>query len=528
MTVAAGNRFVNLSLLEILGPITLFVLVSRVSDVYAPVDWLVSPAQALVAILVGIVLWNRFKGLAPLFRFDRVLVLLAIYFATMLISAAAAANKIQALAGAAAFVRDVLIVWLVLQFATTPRELRLCLWAVVLAAVTPAVAAIVHAGLGFDAGGLSTLSPLPIHNQILIWTVPAIRLDGPIGVDSNVFAQILVTTFPVALYLAWSGRSAIATCLGLASGVLLGAVALWTQSRGGLVALAATLAAVMIMNRRSKKRLATLGAVTFAIVLLSPSHVWERVISTVPAVGRIQESVNRKENAPEKPTVASAPTDRTVLSTPEVAPTMQTAAPAAPQPTLPVEPKSAPPAEPRPALNVPAAERRKDSVFDRFSLVMVGIAVGRDHMLTGVGKGNFYGAYRQYAPNVDPNLPIGDLGPHNTPVHVWAETGVLGLAAWGATLITALAGLREGRRRAQVAGSELVDYADAIQCALIAYLVASMFLNDNLYSRLLWLLVGLAAAIRQTALAAKREAPGPNVGPLTALRPATLNAGPIP
>jgi hypothetical protein len=544
MTVSAGNRLLNFSFFELLGPITLFVLVSRVSDVYAPADWLVSPAQALVAILLGMVLWRRLRGLAPSFRFDRVLVLLAVYSATMLLSAATAANRIQALAGASAFLRDVLIVWLILQFGTSPRELRLCLWAMALGAATPATAAIAHAGLGLDAGGLSTLSPLPIHNQILIWTVPPIRLDGPVGVDSNVFAQILVTIFPVTLYLAWSERSIITTWLGLASGVLLGVVALWTHSRGGLVALVVTIAAIGIMQRRSKGRLATLAAVTFAITLLGPSHLWTRVSSTVPAVGRIQAAVTQQDAAPEKPTTASAGTDRPAPATPEVPATMQPALPVVPAPAPPlesapappVEPAPAPPVEPapppvepRPALNVSAVDRRNDSVFDRFSLFKVGIAVARDHLLTGIGKGNFLKVYGQYAPSVDPNLPKGDLGPHNTPVHILAETGILGLAAWLATLVTVVAGLREASRRGQATGSELADYADAIQCALIAYLVASMFLNDNIYARLLWLIVGLAAAIRQTAQASTVEAPGTNGGQVTTLKPATtFNAGPVP
>jgi hypothetical protein len=45
MTVSAGNRLSNF--FEIPRPITPVVLVSGMSDVYAPVAWLVSPTQAL-------------------------------------------------------------------------------------------------------------------------------------------------------------------------------------------------------------------------------------------------------------------------------------------------------------------------------------------------------------------------------------------------------------------------------------------------------------------------------------------------
>ena len=42
---------------------------------------------------------------------------------------------------------------------------------------------------------------------------------------------------------------------------------------------------------------------------------------------------------------------------------------------------------------------------------------------------------------------------------------------------------------------------------MYGFLATSMFLNDNIYGRYLWLLVGLAAAGRQIALRAKPAAP---------------------
>ena len=55
-----------------------------------------------------------------------------------------------------------------------------------------------------------------------------------------------------------------------------------------------------------------------------------------------------------------------------------------------------------------------------------------EHPLTGVGRGNYYGRYPDYARRVDPSMPSGTLGAHSTPLAIAAETGLLGLTAWAA------------------------------------------------------------------------------------------------
>jgi O-antigen ligase len=141
-----------------------------------------------------------------------------------------------------------------------------------------------------------------------------------------------------------------------------------------------------------------------------------------------------------------------------------------------------------------------DSVDNRTWLWRIGARMVLDHPLTGVGRGNWLLMFPLY---LDPSLPPRLVGPHSTPVQVLAETGLIGLAAYAATLAVALVGLRDARRRLAGAAREREALLlEGIEIAIYGYVVSSVFLNDNIYQRSLWLLVGLAAAGRQVALRA--------------------------
>ena len=67
-------------------------------------------------------------------------------------------------------------------------------------------------------------------------------------------------------------------------------------------------------------------------------------------------------------------------------------------------------------------------------------------------------------------------------------------------LIVTVLGLRDATQRlTRVGRRREVMLLEAVEVALYGYLVTTMFVNDNIYQRYFWLLVGLAAGGRQVA-----------------------------
>ena len=116
--------------------------------------------------------------------------------------------------------------------------------------------------------------------------------------------------------------------------------------------------------------------------------------------------------------------------------------------------------------------------------------------------------YPRYAPGVSPALPSTPRGPHNTPIHVAAETGILGLAAFAGVIAASLAALRATKRRLSGTGlGHEAGLLEAIEVAIWGYLGTGMFLHANTYQRYLWLLIALAAVGRRGGLAATASRP---------------------
>lgn len=129
-----------------------------------------------------------------------------------------------------------------------------------------------------------------------------------------------------------------------------------------------------------------------------------------------------------------------------------------------------------------------------------------DHPLTGVGLGNYSGRYQEYARSLGIEVKRVDREPHNMFLEVAAETGLPGLAAFGAMVGGAFWALAAARRRWRAASREAeAGLAYAIGVALVGWLATSAFLHLD-FARPFWLLLGIAFALPR--LAARDAAPG--------------------
>lgn len=130
-----------------------------------------------------------------------------------------------------------------------------------------------------------------------------------------------------------------------------------------------------------------------------------------------------------------------------------------------------------------------------------------DHPLTGVGLGNYAGHYQEYARGLGIEVKRVDREPHNLFLEVAAETGLPGLAAFGAMLGGAFWALGTARRRWRAAAREAdAGLAYAIGVALLGWLATSMFLHLD-FARPVWLLLGLAFALPHLARADAAQDP---------------------
>jgi putative inorganic carbon (hco3(-)) transporter len=131
----------------------------------------------------------------------------------------------------------------------------------------------------------------------------------------------------------------------------------------------------------------------------------------------------------------------------------------------------------------------------RLSELTVAGLIFLDHPLGGVGYNNFEIHYLDYSPALGLDPRREGRAAHNLYAEVAAETGLIGLAAFGLILYSALRGLRQAYRVYRQTG--LSDYASltvAFSIGLLGILTGSLFLHGA-YPRYFWLILGIALAL---------------------------------
>lgn len=269
------------------------------------------------------------------------------------------------------------------------------------------------------------------------------RLAGPIG-EPNFFALVLLGVLPYALHLASTAGSRRARWAWWAAGALDAAGIVLSYSRGAIVAIVVTtvtLAVLRMIPRRSL--LLPLAGVAVALALV-PSYATR--LSEVRNVLHLGGSA------------ASS--------------TSQQADPAA---------------------------------QGRFSEMVAGLEVFRDHPLLGVGPGQFPSYYQQYAGAAGNGVHAGegDRQAHNLFVGIAAETGLLGLVTFFGLVAVVLRRLAELRRTPRFR-----SVATSATASLLLLLSASMFLHLA-YLRYLWLHLAVTSVLPSVCRAVEPDEVAP-------------------
>ena len=139
-----------------------------------------------------------------------------------------------------------------------------------------------------------------------------------------------------------------------------------------------------------------------------------------------------------------------------------------------------------------ASKSTDPSIQGRAAFFHAGVQIWRDHPLGGVGYANFPLSYREYNRRVGTDPTLGST-PHDTPLEILSETGVVGLALWLVLVVAAFTTL--GRARAWAGRADVRSTVDFLAIALVGYLVTGLFIGGA-YPMLAWLLLAACFSVR--------------------------------
>lgn len=350
----------------------------------------------------------------------------------LLMSVLVAVNPDAALASVTDYLRELVFMFVIVLYARSIGDLRALTWGLLLGGLVPSLITIVQAvsGTDFQFWGFGQT----VAQIVVPGEIETVaRPGGHVG-DGNFFALALIPLVPLGLHRArWEtsrGMRQLAILVTLAITI----ATVLTYSRGGYLTLVAVVLALAVAGFvRWRWLLVAALAVAVALPLLPDSYA-QRAGSIVDVVGSVLSGDGGEETA-------SADT----------------------------------------------------SIEGRRSEVLAGLYMFSEHPLIGVGARNYPEYYQEYA------RPLGierrtDRSAHSLYVEIAAETGLLGLAAFGGLMASLfLWARRVWMTRSQPA--ELRDLARVLAVALFGYLLASIFLHAA-YPRFLWMIV---AAILATA-----------------------------
>lgn len=143
------------------------------------------------------------------------------------------------------------------------------------------------------------------------------------------------------------------------------------------------------------------------------------------------------------------------------------------------------------------------SIRGRTAEIKAGVAMFVDRPLTGVGLANYPANYIEYSSEMGIELRREPRDPHNLVLEIAAETGVVGLSAFGMVLMAAWGTLDASRRRfARLGRLREVSICNAIVASMLGYAATSIFLHME-FARLFWFLIGVVFTL--PALASRLE-----------------------
>ncbi len=258
------------------GLLLLFVSYTRLSDVGIAQYGLPSITQPLVLALAAATLVRRtcVGGSWGLHAHRRLWAALGLYVAVLWASAVWASNPASSVAAATELLKDLLIIYVIVETFDTPRRLRLAIWTVIIAGALLAGLSVLQAATHTYGNTYGGLAQAPVR-EITIGSNSE-RSAGPIG-DPNFYGLILVALVPLALVRARDERGPFLRAVAVASALLLTAGLVLTYSRGDALVLAVVAVLYVPLARVRRSYVIAALVVLAPLASLAPQSFWDRV-----------------------------------------------------------------------------------------------------------------------------------------------------------------------------------------------------------------------------------------------------------
>ncbi len=403
-------------------------------------------------LLLSVPLFYRLVGRRERFIVTPVIILLFVYLAVLLLSAAASDrpeltfNRIKDYA-----LEGLVLYLLVINVVRDRAMLRRTLWVVVLAGAVMGGVTFYQGTTGAydnDFGGFAqvTRSAVSLSQEDFLGNQTQVqRLAGPIG-EKNRFAQILVVLVPIVVALGLSERRRLARLAAWVALLLILGGMLFTFSRGAGVALGVMVLVIMPPPMIRPRTAAAVGTAVVVLALtFAPGYVYR--LSTL---GNITSLFGGDPS------------------------------------------------------------RADSSVQGRATENLATLRIFLDHPVLGVGPGQTPRFIRDYGRSVGFKLLDPNRRAHNLYLEELADTGIVGFSVFLAIMGVTLAGLYRVRHRSQRDDRIAYLLASGLILSVLTYLVTAIFLHLS-YERYFWFLLALAGAAARLLMPPDTPEPQPSL-----------------
>jgi putative inorganic carbon (hco3(-)) transporter len=378
---------------------------------------------------------------ARILRGERILLptvftMMLAYLGVLLASSALSVNPAAASEWTLIYVTEGLIlVVLLVNALRTGQELRSFIWALLVAGAVMGGLSIFQEATGTydnEYGGFAQIHETGFTvGEDAIGREVRPRLTGPMG-EQNRYAQVLVVLLPLAFFQFKGTSRPIGRAVAILSALLITGGVLLTFSRMGLLAIVGTIVLLLLWRYVRFRHVVLIGAIAIVLVLAVAPDWSVRLQSFVGIGDVLSDAPSEADGAVLGRLVANVGAWRTFV----------------------------------------------------------------DHPILGVGPDLFR---LEYSGEYSLNTGLRDYSassqrqPHNLYLHIAADTGILGLAAFLAIVGSTLAALLSLRRRLMDTDQAGHFVVAGLAGAILVYLGSAMFLHMA-YERYFWLLIGLGAA----------------------------------
>jgi O-antigen ligase len=419
--------------------ILIFTVFTNLSDIFTENGF-----PSINKPLVGIVMFSIFANyilrtgkINSSARITRAEIALLAYYFTVLISLLVAVNQSKSLLAIVDLTKDIAVGICIYLTLDTKEKLKTGV-RILLATVTFVAALGVIHTLSDGALTFWGLARESAFGQI--GGSGGLRYGGPIA-ESNVWGQILVSMFPIALYQIAKTRDLLAKMIPASAALFILLAMLFTESRGAVLALILASLLIAIDLRIKATTLFGIASIGFLLLLILPSQYTERIM-TLDIIFKGNQEYGYSQDG--------------------------------------------------------AVEGRREKM-------LTGLAMFRENPFLGVGFANYSDNYWSYAGNLGLEAAARNINaentarqPHSLYIEIMAETGIFGIGSFLAFMGFILSGLYQARKRYHSKKNKSTQnwpiWVASIMMSILTFLIAGLFLH-GIGFRFIWILSGLALVI---------------------------------